>query len=314
MKIGDNMADKIFKTLDEQIEILRSKNLIINDIDRAKDILFRENYFFINGYRRLFSPETKRFPEGTTFEELYATFLFDRNIRNIMFKNILIVENNIKSILSYQLSKKYGFKQADYLDEKNFDQSPLKARQIKDVLRKMERQIRVNGKNHLATAHYTNKYGYIPMWVVVKVLSMGIISEFFNILKPEDQKIIDDYYKIDAETMYIYLQMLANFRNMCAHEDILYDYRPQKRIPDTLCHKLLDIPMTDGEYNYGKNDLFALVIILKRMLEDWEFIELKNEISYEIDVLDGRIHSVSLEEILNRMGFPTNWKLIGKNF
>ncbi len=45
------------------------------------------------------------FIKGTTFDELYATFVFDRRIRNIMFKYILIIENNMKSIISYQLSK-----------------------------------------------------------------------------------------------------------------------------------------------------------------------------------------------------------------
>ena len=31
--------EKIFKTLDEQITILRNKNLIIDDVDFAKDVL-----------------------------------------------------------------------------------------------------------------------------------------------------------------------------------------------------------------------------------------------------------------------------------
>ena len=44
------MANKIFKSIDEQIEILKSKGLVINDLDKTKDILFRENYFFISGY------------------------------------------------------------------------------------------------------------------------------------------------------------------------------------------------------------------------------------------------------------------------
>ena len=102
--------NKIFKNLDEQIEILKARNLTITDEEKTKDILLRENYFFINGYRHMFleSSKSKKFFDGTTFEELYSTFLFDRNIRNIMFKHLLIVENNIKSIISYQLSKKYG--------------------------------------------------------------------------------------------------------------------------------------------------------------------------------------------------------------
>ena len=46
--------EKIFKTLDEQIKILRNKNLIIDDEEYTKNILLRENYFFLNGYRYLF--------------------------------------------------------------------------------------------------------------------------------------------------------------------------------------------------------------------------------------------------------------------
>lgn len=52
-------SNKVFKTLDEQVEILRSKGLIIDDIDFAKDILLRENYFFISGYRHIFMTNSK---------------------------------------------------------------------------------------------------------------------------------------------------------------------------------------------------------------------------------------------------------------
>ena len=45
--------EKLFKTLDEQLEILKSKGLIIEDEEQTKEILLRENYFFINGYRVL---------------------------------------------------------------------------------------------------------------------------------------------------------------------------------------------------------------------------------------------------------------------
>ena len=300
---------KIFKTLDEQIDILRSKGLIVNDINKAKMILFKENYFFISGYRHLFmkSYKSDTYINGTTFEELYATFVFDRNIRNIMFKNILIIENNIKSVISYQLSKNYGYKEKEYLDPKNFNQDPMRSRQVKDVINKMKRQIRVNGKQHAATMHYINNYGYIPMWILVKVLSFGIISELYNILKEKDQQFIAEQYDLDIETMTIYLSLLANFRNLCAHEDILYDHRTQRSIPDTKYHYLLNIDMTDDEYLYGKNDLFALIIILKRMLTEDQFHDIMNEINYEVTLLDAKIDVVPLTTILNKIGFPYNW-------
>ena len=304
------MTNKMFKTLDEQIDILRSKGLVVNNEDEARQILFRENYFFISGYRHLFMINGNRdlFISGTTFEELYATFIFDRRIRNIFFKNILIVENNIKSIMSYQLSKKYGIREKDYLEVKNFSQDSIKSRQIYDVLNKVKRQIRVNGNKHTATSHYINNYGYIPLWILVKVLSFGIMAEFYDILKIEDKEDIAGSYGIDADTMSLYLSLLSNFRNVCAHEDILYDHKTQREIFDCKYHEKLGIPKNEeNEYIYGKNDLFSLIIILKYMLSKNEYNSMMDEIRYEVNQLDECVNVIPLNNILNRIGFPSNW-------
>lgn len=311
----NRMREKTFKTLDQQINILKEKGLVINDIDFAKKVLFKENYFFLSGYRYLFMTKykEKKFNDGTTFGELYSVFLFDRHIRNLMFKNILIIENNIKSIMSYQLSKKYGFKEKDYLNPDNFTKDPMREKQVYDVLGKMKRQIRVNGKQHTATQHYMFNYGYIPMWILVKVLSFGLISELYLILKNEDKEAISNFYEIDTEEMGTYLNLLSNFRNICAHEDILYDHRTQRLISDTEFHYKLDIPKDEeGIYKFGKNDLFAMVIILKQMLEKDEFIDFLRELEYEINLLDSRVNTVPLNSILNRIGFPDNWFEISK--
>lgn len=308
------MKVKVFKSLEEQIEILQNKGLIISDIDKTIDLLLRENYFFISGYRHMFMKNGKEriFIEGTNFDELYAVFNFDRALRNIMFKNILIVENNLKSIISYRMSKKYGSKEKDYLNPINFTQDSLRARQVHDVLNKMHRQIRINGRQHTATQHYITKYGYIPMWILVKVLSFGVICELFCILKENDQEEISSFYKIESDALAIYISILSNFRNLCAHEDILYDHRTQKVIPDTNIHSSLGIERVDDTYIFGKNDLFAVLIILKQMLTEQQFVDLINEVGYEIDVLDGKVDTVPLNSILNRIGFPHNWRDISE--
>jgi abortive infection bacteriophage resistance protein len=305
---------KTFKTIDEQIEILKSKGLEFTDIEYAKDVLLRENYFFLSGYRHLFlkSPKDRMFLPGTTFEELYAMFNFDRQIRNIFFKNILIVENNAKSIFSYQISRKYGIKEKDYLNPHNFDKGGDKARQVNDLLKKIKRQIRVNGGQHSATMHYISNYGYVPFWVVVKVLSFGLISELYTIMKIEDQREIAKVYGIDVDDLMIYMPLLANFRNLCAHEDIMYDHKTQRSIEDTKYHSFLEIPKMDGEYIYGKNDLFGLVIILKRLLREEDFTLLINELSYELDILEGKLHTITLDKVLDRMGFPSNFREIAR--
>lgn len=308
------MKDKTFKSLDEQIAILRSKGIVIKDELKTKEILLRENYFFLTGYRFLFmrSSQDRRFVEGTTFEELYAMFIFDRQLRNILFKNILVVENNLKSILSHIVSKNHGFKEKNYLNPNNFVRDPSRNRQINDLIHKMKRQISINGKQHSATSHYLSNYGYIPLWVVVKVLSFGIVGELFTILQYADQKEIADVFKVEVEALEEYLPILANYRNLCAHEDICYLNKSQATISNTLYHNLLNIPKLNGEYIYGKNDLFALIIILKRVLKEEDFTLMLNELTYELDILDSRIDSISLEKILDEMGFPLNYKDIGR--
>jgi hypothetical protein len=306
------VKSKTFKTLDEQIDILVNKGLVVDDVEATKSILLRENYFFLSGYRHLFMDpiDNKRYLEGTTFKELYSMFLFDRQIRNIIFKNILIVENNLKSILAYVMSKNHGFKENNYLNPNNFVRDSRKNRQINDLIRKMKRQISVNGKQHTATAHYIINYGYIPLWVVVKVLSFGIVGELYTILQYQDQKEIADVFGVSIKNMVDYLPILANYRNLCAHEDICYINRTQKAIDDTKYHKLLYIPINNEEYIYGKNDLFALVIILKTLLDPDNFNLFINEVSYELDRLSGKLNVIKIEKVLHEMGFPNNYKEI----
>lgn len=303
------MNNKEFKTLDEQIAILRSKNLIIEDEDKVKDILLRENYFFINGYRTMFYTENRKFIKGTKFKELYATFLFDRNLRNVLFKNLLIIENNLKSIISYQLSKKYGYKERDYLNPKNFTQDFKEERRVSDVLNKINRQIRVNGEKHSATFHYMNKYNYVPLWVLVKVLSFGLINELYGILKESDKEDIANIYGIDKDTLKIYIQLLSNYRNLCAHEDVVYDHRTQIFIDDTKYHGLLNLKRNKyGEFIQGKNDLFAVVIIFKQMLQKDRFKDFIKEVKFAFNVFDENVDIISNDVLLKKMGFPKNYE------
>ena len=85
---------KPFQTHNKQLKILRSRNLIIKDGSKAKSILIRENYYqLINGYKNIFLDtvitkqlKNDHFKTGTTFEQIYALYEFDRNIRHILLK------------------------------------------------------------------------------------------------------------------------------------------------------------------------------------------------------------------------------------
>ncbi len=300
---------KEFKTISQQIEILKNKGLIIDDEVMAKDVLLKENYFFINGYRHIFmnSNTDRTYITGSTFSELYALFLFDRYSRNIFFKNLLIIENRLKSVVSYQMSKKYGYREKDYLNLHNFTNNPEKKRKVKDVLEKMKRQIRINTSRHNATMHYVKNYGYIPLWILVKVLSFGMVCELYTILKDEDKEEVANIFGLSVPMLESFLPILSNYRNLCVHEDIVFDHKTEKVIPDTEYHKKLNIFKMDDEYIYGKNDIFSVIIMFKMLLSKDEFRLMLREFNYEFEKMDARIDSIPVEKILDTMGIPKNY-------
>ena len=60
-------------------------------------------------------------------------------------------------------------------------------------------------------------------------------------------------------------------------------------------------------YIYGKNDLFALIIIMKQMLSHDEFSNMIEEIRHNFENLSMNLHTIKLDKVLDRMGFPINY-------
>ncbi|MFU0825922.1 MAG: Abi family protein [Clostridium sp.] len=141
---------KPFKTHRQQLRILRDeRGLTINDGSRAMRILERENYYaLINGYKDLFlikddtnrpvSPE--KYMDGASFDEIYALYCFDRDLRNILLKELLKFESNIKSKLSYQFSQEYREPNA-YLNMLNYSRDPAKLKQILKLIAVISNEI-----------------------------------------------------------------------------------------------------------------------------------------------------------------------------
>lgn len=123
--------EKVFLSTNQQLKILRARGLVIANGSRAKRIIEMENYYnLINGYKELFLDKTTSkdqgdvYLPGAKFEEIYALYLFDRELRNLYIRYILEIENNIKSVLARVFSKKYGHD--NYLKVSNFDISVKK--------------------------------------------------------------------------------------------------------------------------------------------------------------------------------------------
>lgn len=247
--------DKVFRTYDEQIQILKNKGLKIDKTSANLRLLQRGNYYnIINGYKDLFidkNVSTENFKTGTSFEEIIALSNFDKKLRTILFERLLYLETSIKSILSYKFSQKYG--SDNYLLFANFNSfnkvnvkkttRAKRAEQINNIIAKMQNVLAesISKKNYIN--HYILKYGYVPFWVLVNAVSFGTISRFYGLMKETDQADIAKEFSVNYQELGEYMKIMAFFRNLCAHDERIYDAREEiTAIPDNKYHSILSIP------------------------------------------------------------------------
>ena len=89
---------KIFLSYDQQIEKLKNeKNLQIDDEVYAKEILRQTSYYsLIGGYKDIFkNPTTKKYKDGTKFEDIVELYYFDESLRQLFLKYLIKIENEI---------------------------------------------------------------------------------------------------------------------------------------------------------------------------------------------------------------------------
>lgn len=303
--------EKIFKTIDEQIDILKSRNIIIDDYDKAYTLLSKNNYYYlINGYKDLFidfTSKKEKYINGTKLHELYALYGFDKDIKISFLKYLLLIENEIDTYIAYEFSKSYGHK--NYLVPTNFCNSSSKQPLIEKFIKDVDLEIGYQYKNsNEMIMHYLDNYNYVPLWVLVRILSFGKISKFFSLMKPKEQNAISRKYNLRIHEFRVVLHNLALIRNICAHDEKLYDIKMKSRISSTIYHNKLKIENKNGNYQYATRDLFSIVIALKMLLEKEQFSTFYMEIINNIEKLKKELHTISIDKVLYKMGFPKNYK------
>lgn len=322
---------KEFKTIDEQIQILKDRKMIISNEDYAKTKLQENNYYnIINGYKDIFLDDSESegcyYPD-VTFEEIYALYDFDRSLRNILLSYIIEVENILRSLISYEFSKVHGHD--NYLKFNNFETlTTLKntnipnadklieerACKIQQLIAELQQDLAIATEKSQYIKHYVVKYGFVPLWVLINSITLGRLSKFFNLMNQSERIAVSKKWNIKEEDLRQYIKILARYRNLCAHDERVYNFNTDKiSISDTHYHSRLNIPILNGRYVYGKNDLFALVIIFRLLLPDDDFKTFVNKVSGRLHSLSKKIKPDRFSAVQWLMGFPINWLEIKKS-
>jgi len=122
MSIEKDKQSKPFLTLDEQLKKLENRNLKIDYEENKEQLLFGNYYSIINGYKTPFlkNQEGDMYIENSSFNDIYNLSHFDRELRDIFLKYMLIFEEQLKATLAYRFAEEFRDPEA-YLVPKNYN-------------------------------------------------------------------------------------------------------------------------------------------------------------------------------------------------
>ena len=344
------MTDKIYKTYRQLLNVLRSRGMEIkkgSQGSRVMRVLEKENYYnVINGYKDLFllSKATATTEEvyrpNTSFDEIYALYTFDREVRHIYLKYLLKIENMFKTVIAHEFSAKYGHD--NYLKLENFHstastdakqlaytakklgltlpQDLAKVQQksaeenaagviklIGDIQQEIARQI---SKNNDVVIHYTTTYGYIPLWVLVNVLTFGKITYFYQYMKPAEKNAVAKKFDLQPIELHKYMEILGLARNKCAHDERFFNIRFRRSLHTRSIKNFSKLGLerkSDGSYQSGTNDAYAVAIIFAQLLSKAELKEFISSMKDAIGKLERQLYTIDIEDVLNNMGYGKTW-------
>ena len=317
---------KPFKTIDEQIEILKSRGLKI-DLDNTKEILFKEGYYnIINGYKDIFLEDEKgeKFKDGTTFSQIYNMYLFDNAVRNIVLNACISIENTIETVLSYEIAKEYGVYEAGYLNRTNY-RTGIRRKTPKGNFLELDSVLRnlnhVSSLNEEPYKHYKNKHGHIPPWILFKGINFWTLKTFLNLQKPKVKDAVTSNllninlnYITEADKQFLsdIIHIVYKFRNRAAHNGRMYSFNINNSSSavnsNTIryykpFHDQMNITKTIYNKGYGKSDFYTFYYACKQILNPNEKKIFHDGMVSLTDWIR-RVYGMNDTNILKLMGIP----------
>lgn len=287
------LAEKLkkHKSIDEQIALLESRNLLIADKQFARDVLQNVNYYRLSGYLHNYKQEdSDKYIEGISFEQILQIYEFDTRLTRLLMFVLEDIEETLKTRLSYSLSSMFPNDPKIYLKKKIYrDEEEFKK------FRKIFRTAKANNQGIPFIKHHNVKYnGQLPIWVAVEIFTMGNIDSMYSNLEGKYQKKIAATYNTGSMQLQNWIENLRYTRNHLAHYMRIYRYS-FGRIPKSCSNHV-----TTAKYT-GK--IFDQIMIMKFMYskpEEW------NE--YVLPELERLFESYKDVVELSGLGFPDDWK------
>ena len=280
-------------TYSEQVELLKKRGMLVDEEDQAEFYFQHLNYYRLGAYWLPFEADhgSHKFKAGTRFSDVLNLYVFDRELRLLVLDAIERVEVSVRAQWAHQMAHHHGphahlnaglaFKRWHW--QGNYDKLAAE----------------VNRSDEVFIKHLLNTYqeALPPVWAVCEVMSLGLLSRWYNNLKPmQTRSAIAKPYQLDQGVLQSWLHHLSMVRNVCAHHARLWnrEFTITPLVPRNKPAVLAGVFVPDSRKLYN-----TLLILL-----------------YFMDVIAPNHHwKLRLKALIadhniptKAMGFPDNWE------
>lgn len=225
-------------TYREQIELLEKRGVKFTDEDKAAYQLSNVSYFRLISYMYPFRKNEngviiEEFKIGTSWNDIYNLYAFDRKLRLLIFDAIEKIEVSLRTKIVYHLSHKYGAHWQDnpeiFVPGNTYTRRDGATR-INNIYKEIQNHIQeqMNSKfAELFIGNYRDNYdnpSNPPSWMCVEIMYLNQLSRICSSLKDrQDIVSIAKEYDLPPKEFISWLHTLNYVRNLCAHHARLWN-------------------------------------------------------------------------------------------
>ena len=283
--------NKPWKDAADQLKILSSRGLIIEDEERALACLARIGYYRLSGYwfafrersepACLYPKQGKRpektqkialdsFKSGASFQNAVDLYVFDKQLRLLAMDALERIEVAIRVDISHMLGEfdRFAYLRPDLFHPKFTEEFGTKTGTTlhHDWLGNHARL--VNRSREEFVEHNKTKYGLpLAIWVACEVWDFGTMSKLFDGMREQDQDKIALKYGIrNGRTFATWLRSLGYLRNVCAHHSRLWN-RNMVSQPKLPSNEDVEWVSHFQNYTHGQSRCYMLLVMTRHLID-----------------------------------------------
>lgn len=223
------------KPLQEQVRLLQRRGMIVSDPEKARRLLLEIGWYRLSFYWFPFETSypdrlnpNHQFKQGTLFRDALLLYAFDFNLRNTLIKPLERIETAFRTYLIYAVSTRYPDSPEWPADPRVV--SPAHARHFERSV-----YIPLRRNNPEIQLHHRRfpKDKFAPAWKTLEFMTFGSLMTLYESLNSDSLKmdIARHFGVFDMEVFVNYMGIILSLRNLCAHGNILYSFRPEHILP-----------------------------------------------------------------------------------